>query len=83
MSKPDIAPPKSKTRASFLGRPDAAPSMDAAANNMKAEKWADLNFKVSPDFHRKFKSTAVTSGMSMKELLEEAYNAWVDKQAAK
>ncbi|TDW20434.1 hypothetical protein EV128_12564 [Rhizobium azibense] len=48
------------------------------ADNMKGEvKLRDLNFKVDPDFHTKFKMTATASGKSMKELLEECFAAWI------
>lgn len=36
----------------------------------------DLNFKVDPSFHRLFKTTAAQNGMSMKELLEDAFRLW-------
>jgi hypothetical protein len=39
----------------------------------------DMNFKVSPDFHRRFKSTATLWGMSMKDLLEASFKLWVEK----
>lgn len=43
------------------------------------EGFADLNFKVSPSFHRKFKTTSAHWGMSMKELLEASFKAWQEK----
>jgi hypothetical protein len=39
----------------------------------------DLNFKVDPGFHTVFKVVATIKGMSMKELLEASFKAWVDK----
>lgn len=38
----------------------------------------DLNFKVEPDFHRAFKTTATIKGMSMKELLEASFSIWIE-----
>ncbi len=38
----------------------------------------DLNFKVDPDFHRSFKTKATTRGMSMKELLEASFRAFLE-----
>lgn len=39
----------------------------------------DLNFKVSPEFHLRFKTTATMWGMSMKDLLEASFAAWTEK----
>jgi hypothetical protein len=39
----------------------------------------DLNFKVDNDFHRTFKLAATLKGMSMKELLEGSFAAWVER----
>ena len=38
----------------------------------------DLNFKVDPDFHRAFKTEATVRGMSMKELLEASFKAFLE-----
>ncbi|MBG0810810.1 hypothetical protein IY145_15670 [Methylosinus sp. H3A] len=37
----------------------------------------DMNFKVSSDFHRRFKGEAVQRGMSMKELLETCFETFL------
>lgn len=39
----------------------------------------DMNFKVDPEFHRAFKTTASIRGMSMKELLESAVQCWLER----
>lgn len=39
----------------------------------------DMNFKVDPHFHTVFKTSASVSGLSMKELLEASFRAWVEK----
>lgn len=62
----------------FLGALEGAPAF--TADNMDAVKLRDLNFKVDPEFHTKFKMTAAASGKSMKELLEEAFDLWVDSR---
>lgn len=36
----------------------------------------DLNFKVAPDFHRKFKAQAALRRLSMREMLEAAANEY-------
>ena len=43
----------------------------------------DLNFKVSPEFHRAFKVQASLRGLSMRELLEVAFNDYVKRNPAK
>ena len=48
----------------------------AAPSNTRA---ADLNFKVSEEFHRAFKAAATIKGISMKELLDEAFQLWVER----
>jgi len=40
----------------------------------------DLNFKVSPSFHRSFKLEATARGISMKDLLEDCFNAFREQQ---
>ena len=47
-----------------------------AANNMSEKGLKDLSFKVDPDFHHKFKTTASSYRLSMKDLLEECFDAW-------
>jgi hypothetical protein len=42
----------------------------------------DLNFKVSPSFHRAFKAASTMSDLSMKELLEASLLAWIDANGA-
>ncbi len=38
----------------------------------------DLNFKVDPDFHQSFKTEATLRRMSMKELLEASFKAFLE-----
>jgi hypothetical protein len=38
----------------------------------------DLNFKVDPDFHQSFKTEATIRRMSMKELLEASFKAFLE-----
>jgi predicted HicB family RNase H-like nuclease len=68
-------PKKPSNRMNYLGTLAEAPKLEA--DNMEAVKLRDLNFKVDPEFHTKFKMTATASGKSMKELLEECFAAWV------
>lgn len=59
----------------------SAPVPAAAPDNLSkpSDDLQDMNFKVSPAFHRAFKITAVTRGMSMKELLEAAFRTWQER----
>ncbi len=43
----------------------------------------DLNFKVAPSFHRAFKTEAARRGLSMRELLELAFNEYVKRNSVK
>jgi hypothetical protein len=47
------------------------------------EKTVDLNFKVTADFHRKFKIEAITRGMFMLELLKTCFGYYVRKFPSK
>jgi hypothetical protein len=38
-----------------------------------------MNFKVSPDFHRRFKLEATLRGRSMKELLEASFKTYLEQ----
>jgi DNA primase len=58
-----------------LGGLGLAPTM--GANNMKATKISDMSFKVDPEFHVRYKTTAAAAGLSMKELLEQSFQLWV------
>jgi hypothetical protein len=51
---------------------------------MSAEdlRYRDMNFKVSPSFHRGFQLTAVARGMSMVELLKLCYGEWILKHGS-
>jgi len=51
-------------------------SKKASSNTSKKEggKPVDLNFKVSPEFKREFKTWAVSHDLSQKETLEKAFD---------
>jgi hypothetical protein len=75
--KPTVPPPPSKTRLAVSAPP---PPQETPDNLSKGtESIQDLNFKVESGFHRRFKMTAVARGMSMKELLEAAFECWVER----
>lgn len=65
------APPPARTTKG------APPSTIQVVNNLtKPEpgKLKPLNFKVSPEFHREFKTYAANHGVSMTALLYDAFN---------
>jgi len=51
------------------------PSTPSRANLSQPDPnaLANMNFKVSPDFHQEFKSYAINHGLSMLEVLEEGF----------
>lgn len=77
ITKASVPPPP---RSKFLGQV-AAPTI--APQNMKSTKLVDLNFKVDPEFHRSMKVSAASAGISIKRLLEEAYDLWLKDRAQK
>lgn len=53
------------------------------ANNMAEKSLKDLNFKVDEEFHQYFKMLAVKHNISMKRLLTEAVESWVQAKELK
>jgi len=72
----NVPPPPKRALTSRLQMTPPAPT--AAPDNLSkpTEEIQDMNFKVSASLHREFKLTAVSRGMSMKELLEASFRAW-------
>lgn len=62
------APPDAKGR-----QPEAAPASPAGAS--------PLNFKVDPDFRRRFRQRAAEADLKLNELLRQALDAWEEKHA--
>ncbi len=59
------------------GRKGAPPVAAAAGDNLARPVGAalkPLNFRVSPEFHREFKTFAATEGRSMVDVLHEAFD---------
>jgi hypothetical protein len=52
---------------------------------MKGEKLVGMTFNMPRDWHTRFKMTAVSRGMDMKDLLIECFATWerVEKEKAK
>ena len=53
-------------------QPEASPALSPAS--------APLNFKVPPDFRRRFRQRAAEADLKLNELLREALDAWEQKR---
>lgn len=62
---------KTETRTSIL----------SLANLAEPNQLTPMNFRVSAQFHREFKLYAVQHGMSMVDLLQEAFRNFRDRTA--
>jgi hypothetical protein len=64
---------QASTAADATGRqPEAPPAAVPAA--------APLNFRVGPDFRRRFRQRAAEADLKLNELLREALDAWEEKR---
>jgi hypothetical protein len=78
--------PAKPQKMSYLGALATEEKPTLVADNMETKKsdlFTDLNFKVLPDFKLKYKVTASSAGMSMKELLEESFDMWLKSREGK
>lgn len=78
-TRANVPAPRSK---SFLPEPVSAAPV-GAADNMSGERLAPMTFNMPRDWHTRFKITAATRGMNMKELLIESFAAWEREQKVK
>lgn len=70
---------KAKPALSANAAPPAAVVADQVAP--KAYQTGEpLNFRVKPEFKRRFKSTAAHHGLKMNELLVEAFDLWLQEK---
>jgi predicted HicB family RNase H-like nuclease len=54
-----------------------APPPQTVRDNLEPQKATkDMSFKVTPNFHREFKTTAAAHGKRMNEVLVEAFELW-------
>ncbi|WP_142849521.1 hypothetical protein [Telmatospirillum sp. J64-1] len=58
---------------STKGNPPASAEIPHNLQRPEGSGLKPLNFKVSPEFHREFKSLAAMHGMSMLDLLREGW----------
>lgn len=47
-----------------------------AADNMKAEKLVGMTFNMPRSWHIRFKMTATSRGLDMKDFLQECFATW-------
>ena len=68
-------------KVSLIGKPKSSPIKQETRNTRKRESTqpVDMNFKVSPEFHRAFKIYAASNDMSMKAVLMAAFSALKEK----
>lgn len=76
MKKPALSGPPSRSRLSAPPPPpqDAPDNLSTPSDEGALQ---DMNFKIAPKFHRRFKMEAVLRGLSMKELLEASFQAYL------
>ena len=79
--KPTRATPIRPPRSSFLGAGAMAPTVPA--DNMSGQPMVSMTFVMPRDWHTRFKATAAMRGVSMKDLLIEAFDIWEREQRAK
>jgi hypothetical protein len=79
-TKAPVPPPPSKTRLMASAPP---PTLIPDNLSRSGDDIQDMNFKVSADFHRRYKTTATIWGMSMKDLLEASFKLWVEKHGSR
>ena len=66
----------------------AAPTADATGRQPEAQPaqaagTAPLNFKVAPEFRRRFRQRAAAADLKLNALLREALDAWEEKRGVK
>lgn len=80
----DVPPPPKKNNPLNRPRLGPPPKPDTAAINLTTPSdggylnFVDLNFKVEPRFHARFRLEAALRKMSMKELMENSFKAFLD-----
>ncbi len=60
-------------------QPEAQPTENPAPKG-KSAATAPLNFKVAPEFRRRFRQRAADADLKLNELLREALEAWEEKR---
>lgn len=81
-----IAPPKRKPRiadkAASLAIPAVPDNMSRSVEDRPAPggRLVDLNFKVNPRYHKRFRVEAALAEMSLKDVMIEAFEEWLAKR---
>lgn len=73
-----IAPPSGRRRLPEPPKPDSAPDNLGTPTDEGFETFQNLNFKVPPAFHRRFRLEATLRQLSMKALLEASFQCYLD-----
>lgn len=86
MTKPPVAkvnvpPPPSKMK--FLGALSEETNLVASNFEKEPRKWTDFNFKTTSEFRSLFKQMAAKMEISNKDLLIQAFHAWLEEAQRK
>ena len=79
MNKINIPAPPRKSRLPIQAQTLEAPDHLSKPSDEGSTVFADMNFKVHPEFHRRFKVEATLRGLSMKDLLEASFKAYLEQ----
>lgn len=72
-------PPARKRRLQMdVPTPTFAPDNLSTPSDSGTAGFQDMNFKVNPAFHKRFRLEATLRGMTMKELLEASFKAYLE-----
>lgn len=74
----NVPPPPSRKPRLIAPPPAPEQAPENLSKPSDSTTLADLNFKVAPAFHRRFKLEALVRGMTMKELLEACFYAYLE-----
>lgn len=77
MTKVNIPAPPRKSRLPIQAQTLEAPDHLSKPSDTGSTAFVDMNFKVDPKFHRRFKAEATLRSLSMKELLEVCFKAYL------
>lgn len=81
-TRANVAPPPRKQNMSFLPSSATAEAVQPA-DNMKDKREIMMSFNMPIEWHSRFKMTAASRGIKMRELLMECFDTWEKSQNSK
>jgi hypothetical protein len=78
-----ITPPPPKSKSKRVGLPEAPKEAPANLVANTTDGYADLGFKVTPEFRQRYKMVSVIQNISMKELMEESFKLYCETHGIK